>query len=82
MYYEDNVPNTNVPGGTAQLARYLIHQEAANTTLVVARAPTRLFETVRPLPTACRTSVGPLSLAATPHAKLRDVLAPLSWRRR
>jgi len=46
VYYEDNVPNTNVPGGTSQLARFLINQEAANTTLVVARAPTKLFETV------------------------------------
>lgn len=56
VYYEDNVPNTNVPGGTSQLARYLINQEAANTTLVVARAPTKLFETVSHAPSHCRPS--------------------------
>lgn len=46
VYYEDNVPNTAVPGGTSQLARFLIKQEPANATLVVARSTTKSFETL------------------------------------
>jgi len=29
VYYEDNIPNTDVPGGTSQLARYLLKQGRA-----------------------------------------------------
>lgn len=44
VYYEDNVPNTNVPGGTSQLARYLLKQEPTNVTFIVSRAATTQFE--------------------------------------
>ena len=46
VYYEDNVANTNVPGGTSQLARYLLKQEPANVTFIVSRASTQQFETL------------------------------------
>jgi hypothetical protein len=46
VYYEDNVPNTNVPGGTSQLARYLLNQEPANVSFIVSRASTQQFETL------------------------------------
>lgn len=46
VYYEDNVANTNVPGGTSQLARYLLKQEPSNVTFIVSRASTQQFETL------------------------------------
>ncbi len=46
VYFEDNVPSTNVPGGTKQLARYLINQEQANSTFIVTRSESRIFESL------------------------------------
>ncbi|QDZ20825.1 sialyltransferase [Chloropicon primus] len=46
VYFEDNVPSTTVPGGTKQLARYLINQEKPNTTFVVTRSESRIFESL------------------------------------
>jgi hypothetical protein len=46
VYYEDNIPNVDVPGGTSQLARYLLKQEPANLTFLVSRASTQQFETL------------------------------------
>ena len=47
MYYEDGVSNTDVPGGTSNLARYLLAQEPSNVTFIVSRATTKQFETFR-----------------------------------
>ena len=46
VYYEDNVPSTDVPGGTKQLARYLINQEVKNTTFIVTRSDSKTFESL------------------------------------
>ena len=45
VYYEDGVSNTDVPGGTSNLARYLLAQEPSNVTFIVSRATTKQFET-------------------------------------
>jgi hypothetical protein len=45
VYYEDGVANTDVPGGTSNLARYLLAQEPSNVTFIVSRATTKQFET-------------------------------------
>ena len=61
VYYEDNVANTNVPGGTSQLARYLLKQEPANVTFIVSRASTQQFE----------------NLATTVQRRRKDIKTPM-----
>lgn len=61
VYYEDDVPNTDVPGSTSQLARYLLKQEQANVTFIVSRASTQQFE----------------SLATTVQRRRKDIKTPM-----
>jgi len=61
VYFEDNVPNTDVPGGTSQLARYLLKQEPANLLFIVSRASTQQFET----------------LATTVQRRRKDIKTPM-----
>ena len=61
VYCEDNVANTNVPGGTSQLARYLLKQEPANVTFIVSRASTQQFE----------------NLATTVQRRRKDIKTPM-----
>mmetsp|Transcript_40839 Transcript_40839/g.77988 ORF Transcript_40839/g.77988 Transcript_40839/m.77988 type:complete len:418 (+) Transcript_40839:431-1684(+) len=74
VYYEDNVPNVDVPGGTSQLARFLIKQEQPNTTLVVARAPTRSFEELANTVQRRRPDVSTLYLSSRVVSQARRAL--------
>ncbi len=65
VYFEDNVPSTTVPGGTKQLARYLINQEKANTTFVVTRSESRIFESLANAQRRRRPDLGTLYMS--PH---------------
>lgn len=65
VYFEDNVPSTNVPGGTKQLARYLIQQEKPNTTFIVTRSEMRIFESLANTQRRRRPDMGTLYMS--PH---------------
>lgn len=65
VYFEDNIVSTTVPGGTKQLARYLIHQEKANTTFIVTRSEPRIFESLASTQRRRRLDMGTLYMS--PH---------------